>query len=215
MDDAIAKGGKIMQQIQAKQKSVEDDIESAFEALFEALQKRKKALLAKATEISLGKQTALTMQGEEFKTLRNDLSETCEIISAATHSYTPTEMLSAKKTMANKLQELVKQYKMISLEPCRSDMIPSVLDTSELVEKITTFGIVAGGSCPVEAKTDFLVPKAIVDKEKKISITAYDVKGNPFTNGGERVEILLSLMGSSDPPVKGKCRRQQEWHVCC
>ena len=58
LDDAIAKGGKVLQQIQAKQKSVEDDIESAFKALFEALQERKKALLAKAAEISLGKQTA-------------------------------------------------------------------------------------------------------------------------------------------------------------
>ena len=203
LDDAVAKGGKIMQQIQAKQKSVEDDIENAFQALNEALQERKKALLAKAAEISLGKQTALTMQGEEFKILRDEISETCEIISAATQIYTPTEMLSAKKAMANKLQELVKKYQMISLEPCKSDMIPSVLDTSKLVEKIATFGVVVGGSSPGEAKTDFLVPKAIVDKEKKITITAYDAKGNPFTNGGERVEISLSLMGSSDPPVKG------------
>ena len=46
LDDAIAKGGKVQQQIQAKQKSVEDDIESAFKAIFEALQKRKETLSA-------------------------------------------------------------------------------------------------------------------------------------------------------------------------
>ena len=203
LDDAMAKGGKIKQQIQAKQKSVEDDIESAFNALSEALQKRKQALLAKAAEIGLGKQTALTMQGEEFKTLRDEIAETCEMITAATQVYTPAEMLSAKKVMASKLQELVKQYREVNLEPCRSDVMPSALDTSELVEKITSFGIVVGGSYPGGAKAGLHIPRAIVDKEKKITVTAYDIQGKPYPHGGERVEVTLSLMGSSDPPIKG------------
>ena len=203
LDDAMAKGGKVKQQIQAKQKTVEDGIESAFKALNEALQKRKQALLAKAAEIGLGKQTALTMQGEEFKTLRDEIAETCEMITAATQVYTPAEMLSAKKVMASKLQELVKQYEEVSLEPCRSDVIPSMLETSELVEKITSFGIVVGGSYPGGAKTDLHIPRAIISKYKKITITACDIQGKPYLHGGERVEVTLSLMGSSDPPVKG------------
>jgi hypothetical protein len=203
LDDAIAGGGKIMQQIQAKQKSVEDDVESAFKALFEALQERKKAVLAKAAEISLGKQTALTMQEEEFKTLRDEIAETCEMITAATQVYTPAEMLSAKKVMASKLQELVKRYQRVDLEPCRSDAIPSMLNTSELVEKITSFGVVVGGSYPGEAKTDLHIPRAVANKERKITIIAHDIQGKPYPRGGERVEVTLSLMGSSDPPVKG------------
>ena len=203
LDNAIAKGGKVQQQIQAKQKSTEDDIESAFKALLEAIKKRKAALLAKAAEISLGKQTALTMQGEEFKTLRDEIAETCEVISAATQVYTPAEMLSAKKVMASKLQQLVEQYKEVNLEPCRSDIMPSLLDTSELVEKITSFGVVVGGSYPGEAKTDLHIPRAVANKERKITITAFDIQGKPYPHGGERVEVTLSLMGSSDPPVKG------------
>jgi sugar lactone lactonase YvrE len=203
LDDAIAGGGKIMQQIQAKQKSVEDDVESAFKALFEALQERKKALLAKAAEISLGKQTALTMQGEEFKMLRDEIAKTCEMIAAATQVYTPAEMLSAKKVMASKLQELVKRYKEVDLEPSRSDAIPSMLYTSELVEKITSFGVVVGGSYPGEAKTDLHIPRAVVNKERKITIIAHNIQGKPYPHGGERVEITLSLMGSSDLSVKG------------
>ena len=202
LNDTIAKGGKITQQIQAKQKSVEDDIDSAFKPLFEALQERKKALLAKAAEISLGKQTALTMQGEELKMLHDEIAETCEMITAATQVYTPAEMLSAKKVMASKLQKLVKQYQEVNLEPCRSDAIPNLLDTSELVEKITSFGVVVGGSYPAEAKTDLYIPRAVVGKEKTITITAHDIQGKPYPHGGERVEVSLSLMGSSDPPIK-------------
>ena len=136
--------------------------------------------------------------------LRNEISETCEMIIAATQVYTPVEMLSAKKVMASKLQELVKQYQEVNLEPCRSDAIPSMLNTSELVEKITSFGVVVGGSYPGEAKTDLHIPRAIVNKERKITITAHDIQGKPYPHGGERVEVILSLMGSSDPPVKGK-----------
>ena len=203
LDDAIAKGGKVMQQLQAKQKSIEDDIESAFKALFEALQSRKEALLAKAAEICLGKQTALTMQGEEFKTLRDVIAEACEMITTATQIYTPTEMLSAKKVMASKLQELVKQYQVVDLELCRSGAMPTMLNTSNLVDKICSFGVVVGGSYPGEAKTDLHIPRAIVNKARKVTITTCDIQGKPYPYGGERVEVTLSLMGSSDPPVKG------------
>jgi sugar lactone lactonase YvrE len=203
LDDATTKGGKITQQIQAKQKSVEDDVESAFRALFEALQERKKALLAKAAEISLGKQTALTMQGEEFKMLRDEIAKTCEMIAAATQVYTPAEMLSAKKVMASKLQELIKQYQRVDLEPCRSDMMPCLLDTSELVKKLTSFGVVVGGSYPGEAKTDLHIPRAVVNMVRKIAITTHDIQGKPFPHGEERVNVTLNLMGSSDLSVKG------------
>ena len=201
LDDAIAKGGKVMQQIHGKQKSVEEDIESAFKVLNEALQNRKKALLAKAAEIGLGKQTALTMQGEEFKLLSNEIAETCEMISTATQVYTPAEMLSAKGAMANKLQLLLKQYQEANLEPCRSDAMSSELDTSELVEKIASFGIVVGGSFPDKARTDLYIPRAIVGKEKKITISTHDLQGKRFPHGGERVKVAVSLMGSTDPPL--------------
>ena len=47
LDGAIAKGGKVMHQVQAKQKFVEIDIKSAFKAL-------NKAVLIKPQTISFG-----------------------------------------------------------------------------------------------------------------------------------------------------------------
>ena len=80
LDGAITDGNKVIQCIQGKQKSIEEGINNAFKALDEALQKRKKALLSKTAEISLGKQTALTIQGEKFKTLRKVLVKISEMI---------------------------------------------------------------------------------------------------------------------------------------
>ena len=199
LDDAFTNGGKVIQQIQCKQKSIEEDIRATFITLHDALSKREKCLLAKVAKISLSKQTALTIQEEELSLLHKEIAGTCEVVAADIPSSTPTEMLSVKELMTNKLQQLLTQYKEVDLEPCRSDMLSSVLDTSELVEKISSFGIVVGNSNPGEAKIDLHLATAVVGKERKTTITTYNEDGQQFPTGGEKVEATLSLMGTDDP----------------
>ena len=202
LDSAVADGNKVIHRIQGKQKSIEEGIERAFEALDEVLQKRKKALLAKAAEISHWKQIPLKIQREKFKTLSKELVEISGMITAATQVYTPAEMLSAKGAISYKLQQLLKQYQSLDLVPCKSDIMPSVLDTSKLAEIISSFGLVLGGSYPGEAKTDLYICRAITGKTKKITISACDMQGKPFPYGDERVEVSLSLLGSNNPPLR-------------
>ena len=204
LDGAITKGGKMVQQVQAKQKIAEKDIKSAFKALNKAVLNREQSLLAKAAEISFGKQTALAMQGEELKMLRKEIIETCEVVSAATKVYTPAEMLSTKGTMTNRLEQLLKKFQVVDLEPCRSDMISTMLGTSEVAKHITSFGMVAGGSSPGKATADLYIPKAIKGKQKKIVVTTFDASGKPFSCGGERVEATLSMLGSGYHPITAK-----------
>ena len=204
LDDALAKGKKVTQQIQHKQKSIENDIRDTFKAFIEAISKREKSLLAKASEISLGKQTALSIQGEELSSLRNEIAVTCKMITAAIQSYTAAEMLSAKGPMTSKLEQLLKQYKGADLAPCRSDMMLSVLPKPELVERIQSFGDILHGSCPSKAKIDLYIPTAVQHNARKITITACDVNGQPFAHGGEKVEVTLSLMGSVEPAITVK-----------
>ena len=155
LDDAIAKGGKVTQQIQAKRRSIEEEIENAFKALMKALRKRKETLLAKAAEISLGKQTALTIQGEEFKALRDEIAETCEMITQATQVYTPAEMLSVKAVMADKLQLLVKQFQEVDLEPCRSEVIPSNLDRQSWLRRLSLLALLPVVAFQVKLRLTF------------------------------------------------------------
>ena len=205
LEDALANGGKMVQQIQCKQKSVEKDIRATFKILFDtlsdALSMRKNSLLAKAAEISLGKQSALAIQGEEFSSLRKEIAETCELITADIQSYTPAEMLSVKGLMTNRLQQLLKKYQDIDLEPCRSDMMCSEVDMSELVVNISSVGKVVGNSYPGGAKTDLHLATAVMGKEKRTNITTYDVSGQRFPYSGEKVKVTLSLMGSEEPAL--------------
>ena len=83
-------------------------------------------------------------------------------------------------------------------------MIPRMLATSDLIERIRSFGVVAGGSFPDEAKADLYVSRAVVGKEKRVVVTACEMSGKPFPSGGERVEASLSLLGSKYPPVLAK-----------
>ena len=204
LEGASAEGGKVIQQLKQKQKEVEQNIRSTFKTLVATLSEREKSLLAQTAEISLGKQTALTMQGEELQKLHGEIAEACELIKVATQVYNPAEMLSAKGLMTTKLQQLMKCFEATSLEPCRSGMISSMLDTAEIIAKISSFGAVLGGSYPDEAKTNFYLPRAVVGKEKKITITTSDVHGKPFPHGGERVEVSLSLMGSNAIALSAK-----------
>ena len=125
------------------------------------------------------------------------------MITRSTEVYTDEEMLSVKGAITNRLQQLLKEYHSLNLLPCKSDVMPSVLDTSKVAGMIGSFGLVLGGSYPDEAKTDLHIPRAIIGKQKRVTITTCDMQGKPFPYGDERVEVTLSLLGSNNPPLKG------------
>ena len=200
LDSAMTQGGKMSQQIQTKQKSIEEKIRSTFKNLHEALNGREEELLRKITECGLGKQTALSIQSEELKAVRDELTETCETVTTAVKTYAPLEILSAKETMAARLLELKKTFDKVSLKPCRSNAMLDLLDSSEIIESINSFGTV-GSSDPSRAEVDLHIPRAILKKETVLTVTTHDVQGKRWPLGGEKVDAILSLMGSDDSPV--------------
>ena len=113
----------------------------------------------------------------------NEIGETCELITTATQVCTPAEILSAKDAMTSKVAQIMKQYQEYNLDPCRSDLVADMLDTAEMIEKISMFGIVIGGSHPSKTQTDLYVPGAVAKKEKKVTVSTFDVNGRPYSHG--------------------------------
>ena len=200
LDHVTMQGGKVTQRVQARQKTIKEDIKTTFKALHEALYKREEALLGRIEEAGLSKQTALTIQGEELKTMRDELNDTCETVETALKMYAPLEILSAKGPMAARLKQLLKSLKQVSLEPCRSSTMLGLLDQIEFIRTMNSFDTV-GSSHPAKAEVCLYIPCAIVKRKKKITVTCYDAHGR-WPRGGEKVETVLSLMGSSDPPLR-------------
>ena len=76
-----------------------------------------------------------------------------------------------------------------------------LLDSSEFIQKVNSFGTV-GSSCPAKAEDSLYIPRAIANTESKLTITCYDDRGIKWPSGQEKVEGLLSMMGSDDLPVR-------------
>ena len=60
------------------------------------------------------------------------------------------------------------------------------------------------GSLPSAATANIIIPRAVVGKERTITIQARNAKGEPYPHGGEDVQAKLTLRGSAGPPVSTK-----------
>ena len=203
LENAMAKGEKVIQNIKTKQQSVDEEIRECFKNLVETLHCREESLLARSSEVGLTKVTALMLQIEELKKNFNEISRVRGYIKEAVHTYTPAEMLSAKKAMTIKLASLIKQFNACSLNPCRNDMVCVKFDTASIDEEIKKFGIVTGGCNAATSTASLYIPQAIEGKVKTVSIITRDTQGKPFLHGGDDVKVKLGLISNNEFDVKG------------
>ena len=203
LEDVMAKGGKFIQNIKARQLSVDDEIKECFKDLHEALHRREECLLAKSSEISLMKTTALMLQIEEMKKLYSEIIRVSGYIKEAADTYSPTEILSAKKTMAAKLSSLINEFNSSSLDPCKNDTIYTDFAAISVKGEIEKVGIITGGACASTSTASLYIPQAIKGKMKKVPITAMDIQGKPYLHGGDVVKAKLGLVGNGEFDVKG------------
>ena len=210
LQDAMAQIQKVIQSVKTKQKSVDDQIKDVFKNLRDVLYRREELLLAKCSEVGLGKVTALSIQSEEIKKISKDIVKICGKIKEAAQIYTPAEMLSAKGAMAAKLKNLMQQFKSCSLEPCKNDTILVSLNGVTIEEQMEKFGAVTGGCFAGGSTASIYIPQAIKGKEKKILVTARDLQGKLYPNGGEVVKAKLGLIGSDDFDINGEVKDNQD-----
>ena len=60
------------------------------------------------------------------------------------------------------------------------------------------------GSLPSAATANIIIPRAVVGKERTITIQARNAKGELHPHGGENVQAKLTLRGFAGPPVSTK-----------
>ena len=203
LEDAMAKGEKSIQNIQMKKKSVDDAVNKCFKELQEALELRKKTLLAKSSEIELSKVTALKLQGEEMKRFHNEIVRVCGRIKEASEIYMPAEMLSAKGPMTEKLNGLLKLFDAFPLDPCKSESIATDFSTS-IRSEIEQFGVITTGSCAQNSTISLHISPAFRGKEREVVLTTRDIDGKPFGRGGEVVQATMDLIGNGQELVDSK-----------
>ena len=208
LEDAMAKGEKSIQNIQMKKKSVDNAVNKCFKELQEALEYRKKTLLAKSSEIELSKVTALKLQGEEMKKFHDEIVRVCGRIKEASEVYMPAEMLSAKGPMTEKLSGLLKLFDAFPLDSCKSESVMTDLNNTMIRSEIEKFGVITAGSCASKSTVSLYMPQAIRGKEKKVVLTAMDVEGKPFGRGGEVVQATMEQIGKEQEETNSEANIQ-------
>lgn len=204
--DAMNKSGKVVQNIRARQKSVDDDIKNCFRHLREVLKYHENALLALSEEVGHGKITALQLQSDGMKSLHKEITRVSGHLTEAVETYTPAELLSAKELIVAKLSALMKKYKVCSLDPCKNESIHTDFDYQLVTEAVEQFGTISEGCYACLSTAVMYIPWAVKEKVKKVTVITRNFHGDLFTRGGEVVKARLALKESGEFDVEGEIR---------
>ena len=204
LDDAMGSSDKMMQRVQSRSKVVDDSLEKIFGQLHDAIEKRKSELLAKRKEITIAKETALVLQREEFHCMKKEIAKFVDTITDVLQTHTDEEVVGLRRLLQVELTGVLGRFQSFSLGLSESDVMPTVLEPSSLLQNITDFGAVSGGCSPSRSTVELSIPRAIKGREKTLLVTAREENDQRFEYGGESVSGELQLMGADRPPLKGK-----------
>ena len=204
LDDAMGSSDKMMQRVQSRSKVVDDSLEKIFGQLHDAIEKRKSELLAKRKEITIAKETALVLQREEFHCMKKEIAKFVDTITDVLQTHTDEEVVGLRRLLQVELTGVLGRFQSFSLGLSESDVMPTVLEPSSLLQNITDFGAVSGGCSPSRSTVELSIPRAIKGREKTLLVTAREENDQRFEYGGESVSGELQLMGADHPPVKGE-----------
>ena len=194
LNDIIAQCKETMEQVESRKREIDDII-------YRSLNQVREALLAKNEETRLGKITSLTMQICQLEKMRDDLLGVSDMIKAS-ESHTPSQQLSTKKTIYERLTKLLRGYYDNGSVPLESSLFLTKIADQDVISQMVALGEISGGSDAASSACDVgYVPRAVVGKERTIKVTTRSKDGEPFLHGNEIVTAHLSLMGSKESHI--------------
>lgn len=197
LNDVITQCKETMEQVESRKKEIDNIINSS-------LNQVRETLLAKNEEIRLGKITSLRMQICGLEKMRDDLSVVSDMIKVA-ESHTPSQQLSTKKTILERLMQLLQGYYDNGSVPLESTLFVTKIADPDVISQMVALGEISSGSDAASSTCDVgYVPRAVVGKERTIKVTTRNNDGEPFLHGNEVVTAHLRLMGSKESHIHCK-----------
>ena len=193
-------------QLKENTEHVKAAIESAFEALYTALRKRKKKLLHKLQMVSSVKQTKLKMKRDEIVRAAEKLSSSVNVIESTLATYTSAELVSVCDTLKTYLHKKINHYDVnVTQSPSVSNSeIEFSVDPKVLVTAIDQFGEV---ECTVDPSSSVIIGpqiyQVIAGKKHTIILETKDRIGGHCCEGGEEVKVTLVDKDKRDHSING------------
>ena len=142
LEETLANGMNTKKELKVSKEAVDDQICKAFKEMREELNRKEKALLAKSSEISIAKETSLTIQLEELTSLKDHMVACTAVVAEVQESYNDTELLSVVTTLQTRVQELTQRFDKTSLKLREDGKILLAIDITTLGCEISKLGTV-------------------------------------------------------------------------
>ena len=195
-------------QLQLKENTehVKAAIESAFEALYAALTKRKEKLLQKLHKVSSIKQTRLKMKRDDIVRAAEKLSSSVNVIESTVATYTSAELVSVCDTLKTYLQKKINHCDVnITQSPSVSNSeIEFSVDPKVLITEVDQFGEVES---TVDPSSSVIIgpqiSRVIAGKKHTIILETRNEEGGHWKKGGEVVKVTLVDKNKRDHSING------------
>ena len=195
-------------QLQLKENTehVKAAIESAFEALYTALGKRKEKLLQKLHKVSSVKQTRLKMKRDDIVRAAEKLSSSVNVIESTVATYTSAELVPVCDTLKTYLHKKINHYDVnITQSPSvSSSEIKFSVDPKVLVTEVDQFGEVES---TVDPSSSVIIgpqiSRVIAGKKYTIILETRDKRSGRCDEGGEKVKVTLVDKDKRDHSING------------
>ena len=115
---------------------VKSEIENAFAPLSEAVEKRKKELLAEAEAMVVAKTTRLRMQQEDLRKLNATMKLTIHSVLNGTQYYSAEEFLAIQKVLKHSCLMLKKHFATASLDPVDDMPLVASVNVAHIISAV-------------------------------------------------------------------------------
>ena len=189
LQDALGECKEVKENISARKREVEEEINTVFSELINTLTKQKEELLQECHAIAQSKSTRLDLQMDQLLRLRQQMEHCSEVISIACNSHNPTELLAMSETMVAHINSLNKSFLGENLYPCASAGINATFPSYPQLGNVS--GACYPPLCVLEVPLWSPV-ECIVREEKQLQLTTHNEEQKKCSHGGDKVEATLT-----------------------
>ena len=184
-DQTIRQAEKMKARVTENEKKTVNTIVKTFDSLIDELEKRKKCLKVRCQTLSQSKQDILDKEMIELQAMKERLDHVDLHVQYATdEGCSPDEVLSVKQAIQKRVEQEMAIYQQQPMNLSDDDELNVLLETKPLSTEIQQLGFFPNIPDPSKCSINHGGMLAPASKEKTITVTVRNERGQPVTGTG-------------------------------
>lgn len=204
LDDAIARGRQMRQQVEASQTASSTTINNTCDQLKKTIEQRRKELLGNSKIIAQGKDDVLSGQMQDLKGLKDTVEFCFAQAEDAATNYTADELICVTIAVKDQVKKIIKQFEDISLDLQENDKIGTSMVIAPILQQVKALGFFPEVADPKYSYVEGAgIKLAVVGVERKLKVILMDEK-NATVKDDALFQYELVYKGSNSKSVTPK-----------